>query len=161
MFHYTSLAIPLLILLPNALFLLYPPKDRPEGVSKGHILYQVTEGVGRVGVIAAPLFYPMHWEKTAGTAGATGMLLFLGIYLYCWGRYIVRKSNYAALYIPLLTIPVPMAWHGFGGWKKSLFGDMHAYGTEGVRFYTKQKSIMQRWSESIEQGAEFAMPVSK
>ena len=45
--------------------------------------------------------------------------------------------------------------------KKSLFGDMHAYGTEGVRFYTKQKSIMQRWSESIEQGAEFAMPVSK
>ncbi|CRM04808.1 Methylmalonate-semialdehyde dehydrogenase [acylating] [Pseudomonas sp. 31 R 17] len=60
-----------------------------------------------------------------------------------------------------VPIPVPMAWHGFGGWKKSLFGDMHAYGTEGVRFYTKQKSIMQRWSESIEQGAEFAMPVSK
>jgi malonate-semialdehyde dehydrogenase (acetylating)/methylmalonate-semialdehyde dehydrogenase len=60
-----------------------------------------------------------------------------------------------------VPIPVPMAWHGFGGWKKSLFGDMHAYGEEGVRFYTKQKSIMQRWSESIEQGAEFAMPVSK
>ncbi len=48
-----------------------------------------------------------------------------------------------------VPIPVPMAWHGFGGWKKSLSGDMHAYGTEGVRFYTKQKSIMQRWSESI------------
>jgi malonate-semialdehyde dehydrogenase (acetylating)/methylmalonate-semialdehyde dehydrogenase len=60
-----------------------------------------------------------------------------------------------------VPIPVPMAWHGFGGWKKSLFGDMHAYGEEGIRFYTKQKSIMQRWSESIEKGAEFAMPVSK
>ncbi|QKZ05737.1 CoA-acylating methylmalonate-semialdehyde dehydrogenase [Pseudomonas eucalypticola] len=60
-----------------------------------------------------------------------------------------------------VPIPVPMAWHGFGGWKKSLFGDMHAYGTEGVRFYTKQKSIMQRWSESIEKGAEFSMPVSR
>lgn len=60
-----------------------------------------------------------------------------------------------------VPIPVPMAWHGFGGWKKSLFGDMHAYGTEGVRFYTKQKSIMQRWPESIEKGAEFAMPVAK
>ncbi|MGH6638452.1 MAG: CoA-acylating methylmalonate-semialdehyde dehydrogenase, partial [Polaromonas sp.] len=47
-----------------------------------------------------------------------------------------------------VPIPVPMAWHGFGGWKKSLFGDMHAYGEEGVRFYTKQKSIMQRWPES-------------
>jgi malonate-semialdehyde dehydrogenase (acetylating)/methylmalonate-semialdehyde dehydrogenase len=60
-----------------------------------------------------------------------------------------------------VPIPVPMAWQGFGGWKKSLFGDMHAYGEEGVRFYTKQKSVMQRWPQSIAKGAEFAMPVSK
>ena len=60
-----------------------------------------------------------------------------------------------------IPIPVPMAWHGFGGWKKSLFGDMHAYGEEGVRFYTKQKSIMQRWPESIGKGAEFVMPTAK
>lgn len=60
-----------------------------------------------------------------------------------------------------VPIPVPMAWHGFGGWKKSLFGDMNAFGVEGVRFYTKQKSIMQRWPESIEKGADFAMPVAK
>ena len=60
-----------------------------------------------------------------------------------------------------VPIPVPMAWHGFGGWKRSLFGDMHAYGEEGVRFYTKQKSIMQRWPESIAKGAEFVMPTSK
>lgn len=59
-----------------------------------------------------------------------------------------------------VPIPVPMAWHGFGGWKKSLFGDMHAYGEEGVRFYTKQKSIMQRWPESIGKGAEFVMPTA-
>ncbi len=60
-----------------------------------------------------------------------------------------------------VPIPVPMSWHGFGGWKRSLFGDMHAYGEEGVRFYTKQKSIMQRWSQTIDAGAEFAMPTSK
>jgi malonate-semialdehyde dehydrogenase (acetylating)/methylmalonate-semialdehyde dehydrogenase len=60
-----------------------------------------------------------------------------------------------------VPLPVPMAWHGFGGWKKSLFGDTHAYGEEGVRFYTKQKSIMQRWPESISKGAEFAMPVAR
>ncbi|MGQ0709591.1 MAG: CoA-acylating methylmalonate-semialdehyde dehydrogenase [Rhodoferax sp.] len=60
-----------------------------------------------------------------------------------------------------VPIPVPMAWHGFGGWKKSLFGDMHAYGEEGVRFYTKQKSIMQRWPESMGKGAEFVMPTAK
>ncbi|WP_247422858.1 CoA-acylating methylmalonate-semialdehyde dehydrogenase [Ralstonia pseudosolanacearum] len=60
-----------------------------------------------------------------------------------------------------VPIPVPMAWHSFGGWKKSLFGDMHAYGEEGVRFYTRQKSVMQRWSSSIGKGAEFAMPTAK
>ena len=60
-----------------------------------------------------------------------------------------------------VPIPVPMAWHGFGGWKRSLFGDTHAYGEEGVRFYSKQKSIMQRWPESTSRGAEFTMPVSK
>ena len=60
-----------------------------------------------------------------------------------------------------VPIAVPMAWHGFGGWKRSLFGDMHAYGEEGVRFYTKQKSVMQRWPESTAKGAEFAMPTSK
>jgi len=60
-----------------------------------------------------------------------------------------------------VPIPVPMAWHGFGGWKRSLFGDTHAYGEEGVRFYTKQKSVMQRWAESTAKGAEFAMPTAK
>ncbi|MFG5861319.1 CoA-acylating methylmalonate-semialdehyde dehydrogenase [Metapseudomonas lalkuanensis] len=60
-----------------------------------------------------------------------------------------------------VPIPVPMAWHGFGGWKRSLFGDTHAYGEEGVRFYTKQKSIMQRWPNSIAKGAEFVMPTSQ
>jgi malonate-semialdehyde dehydrogenase (acetylating)/methylmalonate-semialdehyde dehydrogenase len=60
-----------------------------------------------------------------------------------------------------VPIPVPMAWHSFGGWKRSLFGDAHAYGEEGIRFYTRYKSVMQRWPESIGKGAEFTMPVAK
>jgi malonate-semialdehyde dehydrogenase (acetylating) / methylmalonate-semialdehyde dehydrogenase len=60
-----------------------------------------------------------------------------------------------------VPIPVPMAWHSFGGWKRSLFGDAHIYGEEGVRFYTRYKSIMQRWPASIGKGAEFTMPVAK
>jgi len=60
-----------------------------------------------------------------------------------------------------VPIPVPMAWHSFGGWKRSLFGDAHIYGEEGIRFYTRYKSIMQRWPESIGKGAEFTMPVAK
>jgi malonate-semialdehyde dehydrogenase (acetylating)/methylmalonate-semialdehyde dehydrogenase len=60
-----------------------------------------------------------------------------------------------------VPIPVPMAWHSFGGWKRSLFGDHHAYGEEGVRFYTRYKSIMQRWPDTIDKGAAFTMPVMK
>jgi malonate-semialdehyde dehydrogenase (acetylating)/methylmalonate-semialdehyde dehydrogenase len=45
--------------------------------------------------------------------------------------------------------PVPSAWHSFGGWKRSLFGDRHAYGEEAVRFYTHYKSVMQRWPNKI------------
>jgi malonate-semialdehyde dehydrogenase (acetylating)/methylmalonate-semialdehyde dehydrogenase len=60
-----------------------------------------------------------------------------------------------------VPIPVPMAWHSFGGWKRSLFGDHHVYGAEGIRFYTRYKSVMQRWPNSIAKGAEFTMPVAK
>jgi malonate-semialdehyde dehydrogenase (acetylating) / methylmalonate-semialdehyde dehydrogenase len=53
-----------------------------------------------------------------------------------------------------VPIPVPMAWHSFGGWKRSLFGGYHAYGEEGVRFYTRYKSIMQRWYENTPKSVE-------
>jgi malonate-semialdehyde dehydrogenase (acetylating)/methylmalonate-semialdehyde dehydrogenase len=59
-----------------------------------------------------------------------------------------------------VPIPVPMAWHSFGGWKRSLYGDHHAYGEEGIRFYTRYKSIMQRWPEGGSKGPEFTMPTS-
>ena len=59
-----------------------------------------------------------------------------------------------------VPLPVPMAWHSFGGWKRSLFGDHHAYGEEGLRFYTRYKSVMQRWPNAIDRGAEFTMPVT-
>jgi malonate-semialdehyde dehydrogenase (acetylating)/methylmalonate-semialdehyde dehydrogenase len=60
-----------------------------------------------------------------------------------------------------IPIPVPMAWHGFGGWKSSIFADHHVYGEEGVRFYTRQKSVMQRWPDDLEEGASFVMPTSR
>ena len=61
-----------------------------------------------------------------------------------------------------VPIPVPMAFHSFGGWKRSMFGDHHAYGEEGVRFYTRYKSVMQRWPDAAaSKGPEFTMPVNK
>jgi malonate-semialdehyde dehydrogenase (acetylating)/methylmalonate-semialdehyde dehydrogenase len=60
-----------------------------------------------------------------------------------------------------VPLPVPMAFNSFGGWKKSLFGDQHVYGPEGVRFYTRHKAVMTRWPDSIAKGAEFAFPQMK
>jgi malonate-semialdehyde dehydrogenase (acetylating) / methylmalonate-semialdehyde dehydrogenase len=69
------------------------------------------------------------------------------------------KAGMVGINVP---IPVPMAFHSFGGWKRSLFGDHHAYGEEAIRFYTRYKSVMQRWPDaSSAKGPEFTMPVNK
>ncbi|HEX2529502.1 MAG TPA: CoA-acylating methylmalonate-semialdehyde dehydrogenase [Geminicoccus sp.] len=60
-----------------------------------------------------------------------------------------------------VPIPVPLAFHSFGGWKRSLFGDHHAYGPEGVRFYTRVKATTSRWPTGIRAGAEFVMPTMR
>ena len=57
-----------------------------------------------------------------------------------------------------IPIPVPMAFHSFGGWKASLFGDHHIYGPEGIRFYTRVKAVTQRWHTGIRKGADFHFP---
>ena len=58
-----------------------------------------------------------------------------------------------------IPIPVPMAFHSFGGWKRSLFGDHYVHGPEGVRFYTRLKTVTARWPTGIRRGADFHMPV--
>ena len=60
-----------------------------------------------------------------------------------------------------VPIPVPMAFHSFGGWKRSLFGDHHMHGPEGVRFYTRMKTVTSRWPTGLRSGAEFVMPTMK
>jgi malonate-semialdehyde dehydrogenase (acetylating)/methylmalonate-semialdehyde dehydrogenase len=67
------------------------------------------------------------------------------------------KAGMVGINVPL---PVPMAFHSFGGWKRSLFGDHHIYGEEGVRFYTRYKSVMQRWPAAGSKGPEFTMPTN-
>tara|TARA_B100000686_G_C16731669_1_gene941041 strand:- start:302 stop:1792 length:1491 start_codon:yes stop_codon:yes gene_type:complete len=59
-----------------------------------------------------------------------------------------------------VPIPVPMAFHSFGGWKQSLFGDHSMHGIEGVRFYTKLKTVTSRWPKSIQTGPEFTIPTN-
>jgi malonate-semialdehyde dehydrogenase (acetylating)/methylmalonate-semialdehyde dehydrogenase len=60
-----------------------------------------------------------------------------------------------------VPLPVPVAYHSFGGWKRSLFGDHAIYGPEGVRFYTRIKTVTARWPTGIRKGAEFNFPSLK
>jgi malonate-semialdehyde dehydrogenase (acetylating)/methylmalonate-semialdehyde dehydrogenase len=60
-----------------------------------------------------------------------------------------------------VPIPVPMAFHSFGGWKNSLFGDHHVHGPEGVRFYTRLKTVTTRWQSGVTAGADFLFPTMK
>lgn len=57
-----------------------------------------------------------------------------------------------------ISVPVPMAFHCFGGWKRSLFGPLHVHGPDGVRFYTRLKTITARWSSEGRQGSEYSLP---
>ncbi len=69
------------------------------------------------------------------------------------------KVGMVGINVPL---PVPVAYHSFGGWKRSLFGDLAAYGPDGVRFYTRRKTITQRWpAGGVREGAQFAFPSMK
>ena len=76
------------------------------------------------------------------------------------GRSFSSKAKIGMVGINI-PIPVPMAFHSFGGWKRSLFGDQHMHGPEGVRFYTKLKTITSRWPDGIKSDPEFIMPTMK
>ena len=76
------------------------------------------------------------------------------------GRTFSSKAKIGMIGINI-PIPVPMAFHSFGGWKRSLFGDQHMHGPEGVRFYTKLKTITSRWPSGLRSDAEFTMPTMK
>jgi malonate-semialdehyde dehydrogenase (acetylating)/methylmalonate-semialdehyde dehydrogenase len=60
-----------------------------------------------------------------------------------------------------VPIPVPLSFYSFGGWKDSIFGDHDIYGPDGIRFYTKAKTIISRWPDPIHRGVDLGFPVSE
>ncbi len=76
------------------------------------------------------------------------------------GRSFSNKAKIGMIGVNI-PIPVPMAFHSFGGWKRSLFGDQHMHGPEGVRFYTKLKTVTSRWPDGLKSDTEFVMPTMK
>ena len=72
-------------------------------------------------------------------------------------RDFARRANIGMVGVNV-PLPVPLSFYSFGGWKNSLFGDYHIYGPEGVRFFTRMKTVTSRWPTSIRSGAELSFP---
>ena len=119
-------------------------------------LQEVKALPGDVQGVAWPAGYEIHWNA-AQKKGYSGTALFTRD--GDAARDFVQRVQVGMVGINV-PIPVPAAFHSFGGWKASLFGDHHVYGPEGVRFYTKLKAVTTRWPNSIRSGAQFVMPTN-
>lgn len=110
MVHVTSLLIPAVMLLPNLLFMVWPPKSMPGvKVLKESLLYKVAEGIGRAGVVVLPLFSAVRVEGNLERIALVLMLLSFGLYVIGWLRYLRSDRQYRLLFASILGIPVPMA----------------------------------------------------
>lgn len=100
--------IPLLIMLPNLAWMLFPAKDPPPP-TKEPLTLTVMENVGRIATFALPFFYELHFERPFALPVALLMILVLAGYYFCWLRYFSGGKKATWLHQPLLGIPLPMA----------------------------------------------------
>jgi hypothetical protein len=108
-FYWSSLVIPILMLFPNFLCFLFPPINTPQFKEKNEpLILLILENIGRIGVTVIPLFYPIILNNTASYFYLTCSFLLLFFYYTCWLRFF-RFRNYAALFLPMGHIPIPMA----------------------------------------------------
>ena len=107
----SGVLITVLILLPNLLWMLFPPKDAPK-VEQEHVngrALVILEWVGRIGVFVIPAFYAIEVHSTVQIISLGIMALALLVYYTGWARYFLRGRSYALLFRPLLALPVPLA----------------------------------------------------
>jgi hypothetical protein len=101
--------IPLLMLLPNALMVRFPPTDRSENASGVNRWLEALERLGQAGVFVIPCFYRIRIQDAIASVSLVMMALALTGYYICWLRYIQRGRRYALLFAPIWGIPLPMA----------------------------------------------------
>ncbi len=108
MLHPVSLLIPLMILLPNLVFVRFPPTSPPARRTT-NLFLNTCEAIGRFGIMVVPLFYSMRAERSYETISLIVMLAALLFYYSGWFMYLRSDRSYARLLAPMLGIPVPMA----------------------------------------------------
>jgi hypothetical protein len=109
-FYWMSLIIPIVVLIPNLLWLLFPPNNTPltEKVNEP-VSITILENAGRLGVAIIPLFYPIVFDNEMSHLILLFMLLLLAIYYVGWFRFFCGGRNYGLLFLPLWRLPIPMA----------------------------------------------------
>lgn len=109
-FYWSSLVIPILMLFPNFLCFLFPPINTPQFKDKNEpLILLILENIGRIGVTVIPLLYPILLNNKASYFYLTCLFLLLFFYYACWLRFFIFARNYAALFLPMGRIPIPMA----------------------------------------------------
>jgi hypothetical protein len=107
--YYSSLIIPLLVLIPNLAFFLAKPVNVPAPPLKEPVMLVVLERVGQLGTFISPLFFNIARNSLPEKIAAGGMILMLLGYYFCWIRFFVRRREYRWLFERLFFIPVPLA----------------------------------------------------
>ncbi|GMB01841.1 hypothetical protein [Pelosinus sp. IPA-1] len=109
MLYSSSLIIPIIILIPNLLWLLFPPINIPLQEDNEPVILTVFENIGRFGVTIIPLFYPITMNNISNRFYIIAMLLLLTVYYAGWFRFFQKGRNHMLLFLPLWHIPIPMA----------------------------------------------------
>ncbi|MDF3002140.1 MAG: hypothetical protein K0Q48_2259 [Bacillota bacterium] len=110
-FHLEGFIVSILALLPNLLFVVFPPKNLPKGnIDKPLVLFQLLEKLGQGGIMAIPLLFGLSFSGVTGKIALAGMIVTLGFYYYCWFRYFKSGNEFRLLFTPAFGIPIPMAF---------------------------------------------------
>lgn len=108
-FHPLSLIITLLVLIPNIIFSLKKPANKPANLPKENIVLAVIENIGRYGVFIIPLFYAIDISGIWEIIAVSMMGLMLLQYYVCWIRYFLRGNDFKWMFLPFIKIPIPLA----------------------------------------------------
>ncbi|QOX62396.1 hypothetical protein FRZ06_02990 [Anoxybacterium hadale] len=110
-FHLEGLIISILAVLPNLMFVVFPPNNLPKGnIEKPHMLFQLLEKLGQGGIMAIPLLFGLSFSGVTGKIALVGMIITLCFYYYCWFRYFKCGNDFRLLFTPIFGIPIPMAF---------------------------------------------------
>lgn len=101
--------IPLMLIAPNLLFIVYPPVDQLINTEEKSIIWIAFERIGQVGVFVMPLFYSIDLQVAGSFISLIIMAISLAGYYFCWGRYFRGRRTYSKLFEPLGAVPIPMA----------------------------------------------------